>query len=371
MERHKYFLKYSKSKAMLKVNQNLDFQGHTVYVGIDVHLKKWNISLYCDSQYLTTFTQPPTPQALRSLLIKNYPGAQYKCAYESGFCGYWIQRSLLKDNIDCIVVNAADVPQTDKGSKTKTDTNDSKRIAQSLQAGLLQSIYIPDDELEADRQLVRCNERFNSDLTRAKNRIKTFLYQLGITLPEQYSKCNWSNHFIGWLKELELRNVSAKTTLNHQVSMVELIRQQKLKVVKDIRVLISKERYTDAARFLFTVPGIGPITAASLLTEIGDIKRFHRFEHLNSFVGFYPSEFSSGEYVHKGKLIGRRNNRLRSLLIEAAWASVRSDPAMTKLYSDLKLKVGGKRAIIKIARKLLSRIRHVWIHKIEYQKGIL
>ena len=84
----------------------------------------------------------------------------------------------MQNNIDCIVVNAADVPQTDKGIKNKTDKNDSKRIALALQAGLLQPIYIPDDEIEADRQLVRCNERFNNDLVRVKNRIKALLVSI-------------------------------------------------------------------------------------------------------------------------------------------------------------------------------------------------
>lgn len=49
------------------------------------------------------------------------------------------------------MVNAADVPQTDKGIKNKTDKNDSKRLAQALQAGLLQPIYVPDEQIEADR----------------------------------------------------------------------------------------------------------------------------------------------------------------------------------------------------------------------------
>ncbi len=113
-------------------------------------------------------------------------------------------------------MNAADVPQTDKGIKNKTDKNDSKRLAQALQAGLLQPIYIPDEEIEADRQLVRCNERFNNDLTRAKNRIKALLYQLGIKLPERFANSNWSGLFIQWLNQLELKTASAKTTLQHQ-----------------------------------------------------------------------------------------------------------------------------------------------------------
>lgn len=356
---------------MIKVNQKADFSNHTIYAGIDVHLKSWNVSLYCDQQYLKSFNQPPFPDALQSFLVNSYPGAIYKCAYESGFCGYWIQRELLQNNIDCIVVNAADVPQTDKGTKNKTDKNDSKRIALALQAGLLQPIYIPDDEIEADRQLVRCNERFNNDLVRVKNRIKALLYQLGIKLPDNFSNCNWSNQFIKWLKSIEHKNISAKMALSHQVIMVEAIRQQKLSVLKDIRKLLQKERYTGTAQYLCSVPGIGPITAASLLTEIDDMKRFATFEQLNSFIGFYPSQFSSGENIHQGNITGRQHRRLRSLIVEAAWVAIKTDPAMTKTFIEFKNRVGAKRAIVKIARKLLSRIRFVWINKMKYEKGII
>ena len=356
---------------MTKVNQKVDFTGSKIFLGIDVHLRSWNISLYCNQQYLASFTQPPSTTALQTYLVHHYPNASYKAAYESGFCGYWIQRELLQKGIECIVVNAADVPQTDKETKNKTDTNDSKRIAKALQAGLLGAIYIPDEEIEADRQLVRCNERFTNDLIRAKNRVKGLLYQLGIEIPQCFANSNWSNLFIKWLKSLELKNASAKITLQHQVEMIEYIRHQKLAVLKDIRMLLKKERYNNTVAYLLSVPGIGPITAATLLTEIDDMKRFATFEQLNSFVGYYPSQFSSGENIHQGNIIGRKHERLRSLIIEAAWTAIKTDPAMTKAYQDLKLKVGGKRAIIKIARKLLSRIRYVWLNKKMYEKGVV
>ena len=114
---------------MTKVTEKPDFTGHTLFVGIDVHAKSWNVSVYFNQQHLKSFNQPPTPEALQAFLQQSYPNATYKCAYESGFCGYWIQRELLHRGIGCIVVNAADVPQTDKTIKNKTDTNDSKRIA--------------------------------------------------------------------------------------------------------------------------------------------------------------------------------------------------------------------------------------------------
>ena len=59
------------------------------------------------------------------------------------------------------------------------------------------------------------------------------------------------------------------------------------------------------------------------------------------------------------------------MIIEAAWTAIRTDPAMTLTYNQFKVKVGAKRAIIKIARKVLSRIRYVWLNQIEYEIGIV
>ncbi len=113
---------------------------------------------------------------------------------------------------------------------------------------------------------------------------------------------------------------------------------------------------------LRTINGIGPLTAASLITEIGNMQRFPSFVELNSFIGLMPMEHSSGERELKGRLTVRKQRQLRSDLIECAWTAKRTDPAMS-LYYNNQLKKGKepKMIIVKIARKLLSRIRHVWL----------
>ena len=74
----------------------------------------------------------------------------------------------MQKGIECLVVNSADLPQTDKGNKDKSDKFDAKRIGELLQSGMLQDKYIPSLINESDRQLVRCNTRFTADLTSAQ-----------------------------------------------------------------------------------------------------------------------------------------------------------------------------------------------------------
>ena len=83
-------------------------------------------------------------------------------------------------------------------------------------------------------------------------------------------------------------------------------------------------------------------------------------------------EHSSGERELKGRLTVRKNKQLRSDLIECAWTAKRTDPAISLYYSN-QLKKGKepKLIIVKIARKLLSRVRHVWLTQQPYVAGVV
>jgi transposase len=356
---------------MTNVKQKVDYAGKTIFVGMDVHKNSWNISLYFEQQYLRSFHQPPAPSALAKTLQRDYPNATFRCAYEAGFSGFWIQRELSKLGLECIVVNAADIPQTDKWKKNKTDRNDSKRIGSSLEAGQLIPIHVPDLETDADRRLVRYRQQLIRDLTRAKLRIKSLLLYNGIDIPPQFSSGKWSNLFVDWLKNIELSQASLKSTLQRMITQVEILRQELNALNKQVKDLLNSDRYRKTGQLLQSVPGIGAVVAITLLVEIGDIHRFSSFTQFNSFIGFCPTEQSTGETERKGNITTRSHSVLRSLLVESAWTAIKADPALTLTFSELKKRITAKRAIIRIARKLLNRIWHVWTKTQEYEKGIV
>ena len=356
---------------MTNLQQRVDFSGQAIYVGMDVHLKSWDVSIFFDQQHLGSFHQPPDTTKLVGTLKERYPNADIYCAYEAGFSGYWIQRQLQGLGLSCIVVNPADVPQTDKDKKTKTDRGDSKRIGKALQTGLLRPIYIPDQFTESNRKLVRYRQQLLTDLKRCKARAKHFLLYQGIHLPDQYNTGKWSSKLISWLKELKHEHETSALTLHKMVAQIESMKQEVSILNKDIQRIMAHQAYADQAKLIQSVPGIGPIITASLLVEIADIKRFATFAQFNSFIGFCPGEHSSGEKERKGTITSRHHNALRSLLIEAAWTAVKKDPALSLAFSYLKKRMTAKRAIIRIARKLLNRIYHVWAKNENYENGIV
>jgi len=348
------------------------FENQTVYVGLDVHKRSWNASLFLNDQYLRNVHQPPSPQALYKFLQTNYPGADYECAYEGGKFGYWIQRHLSSKGIKCIVVNPADIPSTHKDEVSKTDARDARGIALALQCGQLRGIYIPPQQQESDRSLVRHRKKIWRDLVRCKNRIKGFLDYTGVELPNKFSNSNWSKNFMHWLAAIKFEYSSSGITLNYMIKEMELLRKELLSISNDIRKLMRSATYKKIYYLLRSITGIGPLTAALLITEIGDMKRFASFYELNSFIGLLPSEHSSGERESKGRLTIRRHRQLRSDLIECAWTAKRTDPALSLFYME-QLRKGKepKLIIVKIARKLLSRIRYVWLTEKRYERGVV
>lgn len=354
---------------MNKIKAN--FAGQTIYVGMDVHKSSWNLGIHLNDHFIRNVHQKPNPQVLVNYLHTNYPGAKYKAAYEAGKFGFWIQRQLTKLGIECLVVNPADIPKTQKDTIQKTDPRDSRNIGYRLQKGDLKGIHIPDEQQEADRILFRHRKRIWKDLTRCKNRIKGMLAFSGIDIPEQYDNASWCNNFIVWLQTIDCIQKSRRTALNYMTGQMIFLRKELLKISNDIRTMLREPRYKTNYNLLRTIPGIGPLTAGSILVEIGDIKRFETFYRLNNFVGLLPMEHTSGDNEHKDTLTVRKHRQLRSDLVESAWTAKRTDPALS-LYFDEQVKhKDSKIVIIKIARKLLNRIRYVLLNQQPYEYGLL
>lgn len=354
---------------MNKIKTN--FEGQTIYVGMDVHKESWNLGIHLNDIFVKNVHQKPSPQLMVDYLYKNFPGAIYKAAYEAGKFGFWIQRQLTNFGVECLVVNPADIPKSQKDSLQKTDPRDARNISLRLQSGFLRGIHIPDEQQEADRVLFRHRKKVLKDLNRCKNRIKGLLAFTGIDIPGPFDNANWSHNFINWLKALDCKQTPRRQALDYQIRQMEFMRKELLSISNEIRKMMREQRYKTNYYLLRTIPGIGPLTAASILVEIGDVKRFNTFSHLNSFIGLLPMEHSSGQSENKMSLTVRKHRQLRSDLVESAWTAKRTDPAIA-LYFDQQIKrKDSKVVIIKIARKLLNRVRYVLLNQQPYEFGIV
>ena len=351
----------------------INFKGQNIYVGIDSHLNSWKVTIMTKELLHKTYSQDPKPEILYKYLKSHFPGGNYYSAYEASFCGFWIHRELTILGIKNIVVNPADIPTTDKERKQKEDKRDSRKIAKSLRAGELTGIYIPTKETEEFRSLVRYRNTLVRDIVRGKNRIKSHLYFHGIEIPQEYlsNSTYWSNRFTDWIKSVKMTTAQGIMVLQELLNTVLLFRKKMLIINKEIRLLSQSEQYKKQFDLLIGLPGIGTITAMTLLVELGDIKRFRNLDHLCSYVGLVPTTNSSGESEKVGHITSRSKKRLRNIIIESAWIAARRDPALSLSFNNLSKKMKHNKAIIRIAKKLLNRIRYVLINEEEYVYSVV
>lgn len=341
------------------------FKGQTVYIGIDVHLKKWSVTCLTESNFKRTIEQPPHAKALLTFLEHTFPDANYEAAYEAGFSGFSSYYDLERHGIRCIVVNAADIPSTQYDKVMKTDSVDSEKLAMGLKSGQLRGIYVrAKDDLD-DVSLVRFRKAVRREESANKVRIRMLLHSHGVEIPPQFSK-RWSRAYAAWLRtEVKLLS-STKETLRHLVDHVEMLHLEYLKANRAVRNLWRTDKYRPLMELLVSIPGIGATTAITLLTEIGDFSRFSNERQFASYLGLIPTCHNSGEKVLQRTITFRGNSHIGSVLVEACWKSIAKDVSLAAFYGRCCKRMGHNKAIVKVARKLSNIILAVMKHKTKY-----
>jgi transposase len=347
-----------------------DFTNQTIYVGIDVHKKSWNVSILTDDILVETFNQPPEPSKLVAHLRRSYPGATYRAVYEAGYFGYWIYDALRNDGIECEIANPLDIPTKDKERRHKSDRIDSRKLGRGLRNGDLELIFVPPKEYRYARTLTRGREQFIRKQTRCKNQIKALLNYYGYNINVKDTKSHWSRLFIKQLQELKVEDQSVRSTLDNLITELLYLRELTLNFTKQIRTLSRTPLFQEEVRLLDSIPGISELSAMVILSEIVSIDRFKSLDKLASYFGLVPTCHSSGESEVDGELTERGNSYLRYIIIELAWIAIRKDPALLEKFQKLSRRMKKQVAIVAIAKNLLNRIRYVLKNKKPYVKAV-
>jgi len=347
----------------------IDFTGQHIYVALDTGNKSWKTCIMTQHLEHATFTQPPDPKVLVNYLHRNFPGARYHCVYEAGYQGYWIHRALVHSGVDNLMVNAADVPTMHKEQRRKSNGVDARKLCRSLRNGELTGIYVPSAAACEDRSLLRNRFGFVKKQTRCKNQIKALLAFYGTTIPEELLRSHWSRSYITWLQQIPFQQPSGQEAFHALIDELLFQRQMIARLTREIRTLALTDPYRASVRSLQSIAGISTLSAMTFLTELFDIHRFRTLDHLASYCGIVPDEHSTGEEQTLTGITHRRNPFLRDVLIECAWIAARKDPQLLLAFNKLSARVPKNKAIIRIARKLLNRVRFVLVNQTLYESS--
>jgi transposase len=356
---------------MQKENKRIDFNNQRFYVGIDTHKRQWTVTIRSNKMELKTYVTNPSPEELAKYLERNYPGGKYHSVYEAGFLGYWAHRRLEKLGIESKIAAPTEIPTSSKEKTAKKDSVDSRKLARELENGSIEGIYIPTELEQEFRSLVRQRYQITKAEVRLKNQIKGYLNFYGHNLSKEYQNRKWTGNFISYLKGKKFNYPMGNSQLEIYIKMLLYYADMKRELKEAILKYLKDYNLETTVKLLCTVPGIGLTTAIVFVSEIINITRFHSFDSLANYCGLIPAIRSSDE---KQIVLGiklQHNKQLRELLVESAWMAIRKDPALTAAYGNYKKRMPAQKAIIKIARKLLSRINYVWRQQKEYVCSVI
>lgn len=240
-------------------------------------------------------------------------GVTLHVVYEAGPTGFVVYRRLQQLGIECIVVAPTKTPQ-EKGLRQKTDRRDALLLARLHRAGELTAIHVPDAVDESVRDLTRARADGVHDLTRAKQRLKSFLLRQGY----RYSgKANWSEAHQRYLRELVLPLPALKAVLEESLLAIDQATQRVVRLEELLAVQVPLWRMYPAVAALMTVRGFQLTAAAVLVAELGDVRRFDHPRHVMAFLGLIPRENSTGNTRRQGSITKAGNAHARWILIEA------------------------------------------------------
>lgn len=287
------------------------------YIGLDVHRATIAVAIAEEEGSPSSYgTIANDPDAVRKLMRQlGSKDVELRVAYEAGPTGYALHRQLSMLGIACMVVAPSLIPVR-PGDKVKTDRRDALKLARLLRSGDLTSVWVPDRQHEALRNLVRARADAKVDELRAKHRLSKFLLRLGIQPP--VGMRNWSQRYFQWLRKVELEHVADRVVFADYLAEVTAAGERIKRLEAALRQCAESSEQVVLIRALQAFRGIGFVTAVTIVAEAGDLHRFRTAPQFMAYAGAVPSESSSGSKQHRGPITKTGNSSLRHVFGEAA-----------------------------------------------------
>ena len=307
------------------------------FVGLDVHANSISAAVAeANGEMRFVGKIPNRIDSIRKLMKKLGQKKDLRVCYEAGPCGYVLYWQLTKMGILCEVIAPTLVP-VKSGDRVKTDKRDALKLARNYRSGDLTAVWVPDQEHEALRDLVRAREAAKKDQRKARHRVQKFLLRHDRRPQERMGA--WGSRHWGWLRKQKFDHLALQVTFDDYRNEVDHAgeRIKRLEQAIDEAVELAPAALREVIAALQALRGVAKVTAIGVVSEIGKFSRFDHPRKLMGYSGAVPSEYSSGEGTKRGGITKTGNSHVRRLMVEAAW-SYRHGPT---LYPALKKRQEG------------------------------
>ncbi len=292
------------------------------YVGLDVHKDSVAIAF-------TRFASRKAPEfygtcgganlvverKLRQLARKLEVKLQdLHVCYEAGPTGFVLARRLLQLGVKCVVMSPSKTVRK-PNEKIKTDKRDAVKIAKLFCHGDIVEVRVPPALDEAVRDVCRARTDASDDLARAKQRLNAFLLRNG----RHYSgKTRWTPAHMRYLRHLVLPDDAQKIVLEEYIQAIDSCIERVERLSSKMKELLETWEWMPVVKALMACKGFQEVAAVTVISELGDLRRFDHPRKLMAFLGLVPDEDTSGPKRRQGSITKCGNSHARWMLVECA-----------------------------------------------------
>ncbi len=329
-----------------------------IFIGLDVAKVKHAVAIADEGRsgevryFGEINTDAPSVRRMVAKLEKHNKRLHF--CYEAGPTGYGLYRQLTAMGHQCSVIAPSLIPRR-AGDRVKTNRRDAIQLAKLLRAGELTSIWVPDEVHEAIRELVRAREVAVEDLRRKRQAISSMMLRYGRTYP---GKTAWGPRHRQWLQAQKFEQPAQQFVLQDMILAAQHAVERLKRAEASLMEILPSWSLAPVVDALQALKGIRLITAATIMAEVGDLRRFETPRQLMAYLGLVPGEQSTGESVKRLGITKAGNGRVRRALVESAW-SYRHLPRTSKLkqYVHERVPPAVRDIALKAQARLCSRYR--------------
>jgi transposase len=267
----------------------------------------------------------------------------------------WYVHDLLEPLVSRVVVGVTQQIKLIAAALVKTDRKDALTLARLLAVNMIPPVWVPPQPVRDLRALINHRQRLVQTQTRLKNRLHSVLHRQQVVPPEGevFSQDNRA-----WWLALNLP-AGEKLRTRQDLTQLDQLAPLIAEVDTELHRLSLANPWGDQMPYLLQLPGIGLLTAMTILAAIGDITRFPTAKKLVGYAGLGARIHSSGETHYTGGITKQGRRELRTALIEAAWVAVRYNSFRQAQFERLAARKEPNKAIVAADRMLLVVIWHV------------
>ena len=316
-----------------------------VYLGVDLHRKHSVVTALAeDGRVVLSRRIASRPQDFQRVFGELEPGS-LSVVFEATYGWCWFADLLADGGIEAHMAHPLATKAIAAG-RVKNDSVDARTLAHLLRTNLLPEAWIAPPLVRERRRLARTR----TSLVRIRSRLRC---QVHAILADHCVQPPLGSIFgpVGrrFLASVLLPAVD-RGRVDAALRLMDAITAEVIGVDKELRAAFSGD---ERIRRLMAIPGIGFLSAAVVLAEVGELSRFSSPDQLASWAGLTPTERSSDEHTRRGHISKQGSRWVRWVMVEAATRPFR-DPALRRFEERIARRRGKKVARVALARRLLT-----------------